>query len=313
MKKLLLSIVALSTFSFGFSQNVLIIYDDSPTNTNTLSLKTALEAASMTVTISDVSETAWDNTNPSLTGFDAVIHLNGTTYGNDMPLAGQNALVDYVTNNSGLYIGFEWNNYEFAAAQNRLQQMRDLILTDRGSGATNQTLTIVSGQESHPVLNGVSSFTLPGDVNGTVHVFATEPVVELMTVSATISGVLIRDFQSGHILNMTHAGNYDNQTSLSDSEVQKIIINFINAYKPLSTVSLSDDKLSVSPTVVDSEFNITTENTVVSVSITDVAGRVVYAQASNSKTVNVASLAKGAYFVKVATTNGEAVKRIVKN
>ena len=115
MKKTLLSLLTIGAFAFSNAQNILIIYDDSPTNVSTLSLKSALEAESMTVTISDVNETAWDNTNPSVDGFDAVIHLNGTTYSNPMPNAGQTALVDYVTNDNGLYLAFEWNAYEAAS------------------------------------------------------------------------------------------------------------------------------------------------------------------------------------------------------
>ena len=93
-------------FSSAQAQDVLILYDDSPTNANTVSLSNALTAAGFNVTISAVSETNWNNTNPSLTGFEAVVHINGTTYATGMPAAGQLALVDYVQNNNGLYIAF---------------------------------------------------------------------------------------------------------------------------------------------------------------------------------------------------------------
>jgi hypothetical protein len=97
----------LCSSSLAIAQNVLLIYDDSPTNTNTLALKTSLENQGFQVTVSAVSESFWNNTNPPLTGFDAVIHLNGTTYNTQMPTAGQTALVNFVQNDGGIYVGLE--------------------------------------------------------------------------------------------------------------------------------------------------------------------------------------------------------------
>ena len=94
-------------FEVATAVNVLIIWDDASTNANTVSLKNALAAAGHTVTLSSVSETAWDGTNPSLAGFKVVIHLDGTTYSTNMPTAGQTALLSFVQNGGG-YIGSEW-------------------------------------------------------------------------------------------------------------------------------------------------------------------------------------------------------------
>ena len=137
------------------SQNVLLIYDDSPTNPNTLSLKSNLENQGFQVTLSTVSETSWNNTNPSLANFDAVIHLNGTSYTTEMPNTGQAALVDFVENEGGTYIGFEWNAYEIA--QGRMNTMIDLIPMVRSSGSPGNTITYttVTAQQNHPILQGI--------------------------------------------------------------------------------------------------------------------------------------------------------------
>ena len=316
MKKTLLSLLTIGAFAFSNAQNVLIIYDDSPTNANTLSLKAALEAESMTVTISDTDETSWDNTNPSLDGFDAVIHLNGSTYGGEMTANGQAALVDYVTNNDGLYLGSEWNNWQFDI-QGQMQVMRDLILTDRATGAAGATtFDVVSGQETHPVLAGVpASFAFDCECNGDLHVFADQPSVELMTNSSTSgTGVVIRDFESGHVLNMTHSANYGGESHLSDENVQLIIINFIKEYRiPLVGVNEIDTiDFEIYPNPIQDEVNVMVNYNVNSITITDVTGKVVLAN-SNAKSINVSSLTKGVYLVKVVTDKGESVKKIIKD
>ena len=92
-QKIFALIFLICSSSLAIAQNVLILYDNSPTNTNTVALKTSLQNQGFQVTISAVSESFWNNTNPSLTGFHAVIHLNGSTYATEMPIAGQTALV----------------------------------------------------------------------------------------------------------------------------------------------------------------------------------------------------------------------------
>jgi hypothetical protein len=63
------------------NKNVLIIYDDSTTNVNTQLLKTAMVAAGFEVSFSDVSETDWNNTNPTLDNFFAVLHFSRHSFG----------------------------------------------------------------------------------------------------------------------------------------------------------------------------------------------------------------------------------------
>jgi hypothetical protein len=177
--------------------SVLLIWD--VLNTNTASLQNALEAAGILVELSDTSETAYNGANPSLDGFSAVIHLNGTTTpGAEMPLAGQNALVQFVQDGGG-YLGSEWNAYEISLGQ--LMAMRDLVLFDRidqGLDGLN-TWQIVPAEASHPVVANIPpSFAFRSAVNfGPAHVFATEPSTVLMRDPAGHDAVAVREFGNG--------------------------------------------------------------------------------------------------------------------
>jgi hypothetical protein len=229
--KALLVLVMCFTFSIVKAQNVLIIYDDSTTNINTVSLSNALTLEGFTVSFSAVSEFNWDNSNPSLCGYEAVIHLNGTTYTEEMPSVGQLALVDYVENNNGIYVGFEWNAYQVSVGE--MQDMLDLVLFDRvdGNGAAPFAVTTVPVQVGHPVLAGVvSPFNLTASVNvGPLHTFAVDPSMALMTINVD-PAVAIRSFGTGHVLGFSNAGNYNGLPALSNVNIQKMIVNFINEY-----------------------------------------------------------------------------------
>ena len=146
----------LATSQTASAQEVLLIYD--VTGQCTPDLQTALTNAGMTVTLSDTSETAYNGTNPSPANFDAVIHLNGTTYNTEMPVAGQNALVDYVVNDGGGFIHTEWDAYEIDD-RNRMLAMEPITILERTSGreGTNMQYNITASQSSHPVVENVPS------------------------------------------------------------------------------------------------------------------------------------------------------------
>jgi hypothetical protein len=227
------------------AQNVLIIYDDSPTNTNTLSLKTALENDGLVVTISGVSESNWDGTNPSLTDFDAVIHLNGTTYATQMPVEGRNALVNFVQNLHKKYIGMEWNAYQIT--ENQMLDMRDLILMDRTGGNTaTHTLTSPENVRNNPILTGVdTTFSInAGFSTGGAHNFSSYPVNVLMK-NGTDDCVMYRDWMGGSILYFNSAGNFNNLSPLSNSNLQKIMSNFIKLHVPAPPVTFISKTLII--------------------------------------------------------------------
>ena len=205
--------------------SVLLIYDT--LGTNTTNLVNSLTAAGNSVSLSNTDETGYTGANPSPNSFDSVIHLNGTTYETDMPVAGQTALASYVQNGGG-YIQGEWDAYEYL--NGRMQNMRDLILFDRSSGRSGDTTyTAVPDQASHPVLDGVPSpFTFPGGENiGTIHTFATNPATALMT-STGGHGVAARQVGAGRVVGFSHAGNYASFTTHSNTNIQKLYVNAVS-------------------------------------------------------------------------------------
>jgi hypothetical protein len=207
-----------------FSQSALLIYDVNSTATQ--ALKTALQNAGISVTLSSTAEDAYNGTNPSPNGFSAVIHLNGTTYTTDMPLAGQDALVNYVNNLGGTYISGEWDSYEFQIGH--MQHMRDLILMDRYSGETTTiTYTTVAGQANHPVLTNIpSSFSFfAGTSPSNLHSFATQAATTIMTDQHNTAAVAVRNYGSGRVVYFNHAGNYSNPSALTDANIQRLYIN----------------------------------------------------------------------------------------
>jgi hypothetical protein len=225
----------------GMDSSVLLIWDSkSPT---TLALSNALVNAGIDVTLSDTDETAYNGSNPSPIGFRAVIHLNGTTYGADMPLAGQVALSNYVANGGG-YIQNEWDAYEIGAG--RMKGMRDLILFDRMNAASGSvTYTAVPGEESHPLLFNVpASFTFPGIANeGPAHAFAVNPSTVVMR-QGVYDAVAVRKFGHGRVVGFSHAGNYEEAgglNTLTNANVQQLYINavlWITRQIPVSYVGI---------------------------------------------------------------------------
>jgi len=206
------------------SCGVLLIWDDM--GSYTPNLVSALQAAGMTVTLSATDKNGYTGANPSPYGFGCVILLDGTTYGSDMPVSGQQALVAYVQNGGG-FIETEWAAYDLMD-ENLLQYMRDLILFDRVSGwEAPNTYTLVSGMGGHPVMAGVpASFSFQTGYNiGPAHTFATNPVTVLMRDSMGSDAVAVRQFGAGHVVGFNHAGNYYGYNALSDANIQKLFVN----------------------------------------------------------------------------------------
>ena len=208
--------------------NVLIIWDNSSSNSNTLSLKSALEDEGFTVSLSSTNESSYNGTNPALSNYDAVIHLNGTTYNSDMPSGGQNALVDFVNTQGGLYIHTEWTAWA-VPQRSHYSNMTELILFNYSSyGDGNNIYTEVNAQSSNQILSDVpSSFSVSCGYNkGTAKTFESNPVTVLMTDSGS-DGIVIREYGNGKIMGMSHAGNWSYPT-LSNSNIQQLYINAIN-------------------------------------------------------------------------------------
>ncbi|HEU4680373.1 MAG TPA: PxKF domain-containing protein [Gemmatimonadales bacterium] len=226
--------VANTTSSTGPS--VLILADAD--GASTVALADTLTAAGFQVTVRPAPEYTWDGTNPTLTGFDVVVHLNGATYDGAPGPAAQQALNSFVENGGG-YVGAQWNGVEFTPS------MADLVLQSSGGSAVGPeqncagcqvTYQTISGQEGHPVLAGLpSSFTFTADghdagpqVNGLSTV--------LMQVSAGGPAVLVRQFGTGKVVNFSFAPNYPfdesgmphNVVTLLDVNVKGLYVNAVS-------------------------------------------------------------------------------------
>lgn len=210
----------------GTVKNVLLLWDTD--NANTQSLKTAIEAAGFTVTLPDVPEYQWDGTNPALDEFDAVIHLNGTTYSSGLPLSAQNALLDFVQVQGKLFVHSEWDAYELDEFSTH-PALEPIVILQRNSGyQTSITYSTVSGYETHPVLEGIpSQFTIDyaGHNVGQVRQYDTYPAETLILDQDGNAAVAVRELEHGRVVGFGLAGNYANSSSLSNEDVQKLFIN----------------------------------------------------------------------------------------
>ena len=228
MKRLLLcawiAAVALP-LSARANPDVLLIWDDF--NTHTQALVAALNAAGINVTPSDTAEYNYNGANPAPDSFDAVIHLNGTTYSSEMDLAGQQALMDFVIAGGG-YIHGEWNAYQINNGQ--MNALRDLVLFDRSSGSEGTlTYTLVPGMETHPVVaSSPLSFSFQAGRNdGYAHVFAVDPVEVLATDDNGNDAIAVRELGSARIVGFNHAGNYSSYSALSNADIQQLFVDAI--------------------------------------------------------------------------------------
>ncbi len=205
--------------------DVLLIWDSMTGGTT--ALETALTGAGANVTLSTTSESSYDGTNPPLTGFHAVIHLNGSSYGSEMPAAGQIAISDFVHSGGG-YIHGEWNAYQIGNGQ--MLTMQPLTLFDRNSGSEGAlTIDLVPGMETHPVVANLPlSFSFQtGRNEGPAHVFASHPVEVLAVDNLGSDAVAVREWGDGRVVGFNLAPNYGSYNPLADANVQQLYIDAV--------------------------------------------------------------------------------------
>src|SRR5215203_2907070 len=219
----------------GSSSRVLLLSDADGNSTTTLA--NSIAGAGFLVTVRPAPEYTWDGTNPSLDGFNLVIHLNGNTVGDGMTLSAgtQSALVDFVRAGGG-FIGSQWSGYEASIGQGVMQ---DLVLTgfegpfEENCFSCAMTYSQVLEQQSHPVLAGISSsfsFMADGHASGALIPFTTDPSVVLMRVPSGAPGVVVRSLSAGKVVNFSFAPNYglggDGQT-LTNPEILQLYVNAV--------------------------------------------------------------------------------------
>jgi hypothetical protein len=202
-----------SAFGSGNGPKVLILADVDGPSTNTLA--NSVSKAGYQVTLRPAPENTWNGTNPALTGFDAVIHLDGVTWSSPLPAAGQTALTSFVQNGGG-YIGVQWIGYE--AAVGKQTGMGGLVLQGYGNtgkeqecGSCSVIYTAIAQQASHQVLAGLpASFTIPADGHhaGPQMPFLIEPSISLVRIPSGNPGVIVRQFGKGKVVTFSFSPNY---------------------------------------------------------------------------------------------------------
>ena len=244
----------------GSSSRVLVLSDVD--GNSTTELANSIANAGFLVTVRPAPENSWDGTNPSLDGFDLVIHLNGNTVGPTYLLSSdaQAAMVDFVRAGGG-FIGSQWSGYEASIGQGAMQ---DLVLMGvdgpeiENCFECNMTYTQVPEVQNHPVLAGIPSwftFVADGHASGGLTVFESDPSVVLMQVPSELPGVVVRSLDAGRVVNFSFAPNYFaggvgptlNPTLLNPT-IQQLYVNAVRwaaraATQPTktpATITLSD-------------------------------------------------------------------------
>jgi hypothetical protein len=215
---------------------VLVLADVNGASTD--ALVNSLVAAGFQVTARPAPEYTWNGTNPSLTDYKVVVHLNGATYnpGEALPPGAQVQLSAFVEAGGG-YVAAQWNGFEHVnGSQNKMPNL--VLMGNGGPEAQNCGPCIVvynrqAGEENHPVLAGLPTpftFDADGHSAGPQMPFTTSRSTVLMRVAAGGPGVLVRQFGAGRIVNFSFAPNYvvgaAGKTLLNPS-VQKLYANAI--------------------------------------------------------------------------------------
>jgi Secretion system C-terminal sorting domain/HYR domain len=210
-------------------------------------LKAALEAAGFIVTLSDVPNSLYDGTNPSLSNFDAAVDITGTV--GVMPAAGQSALVDFVTNKGKIFVSSGYHPYDDYSNQS-YQTMNDIVPLEINAFnseyfGTNYILN--PSQISTSYLTGIpSSFTGPTAVQlfTTLKNYTTNPAISLITTefpsmpSPNIScAFAVREFQNGgRAFCFNHLGDFSGTDIYSDVNMQHLYINALSRTDSIAVV-----------------------------------------------------------------------------
>ncbi|MBI4957800.1 MAG: hypothetical protein HY908_37690 [Myxococcales bacterium] len=215
----------------GCPKKVLILVDEVPGGAAPLAV--ALTAAGFRVTTSDVAASAYAGS-PALAGElapDAVVVLSGgqaRTPHPDMPLEGQQAIVDFVAAGHGLVLT-EWAAFHVAAEGTpRWQTLAPLVLLGRTGGHSGQvTYEVEPAFASHPLWAGLpASFSFTSTSN--VGAIRPAPGVARIARSPQAQDVVaIRDLPpAGRVVHLAHAGNHVAH-GWTNIDLQRLVANAV--------------------------------------------------------------------------------------
>lgn len=210
------------------SATILIMWDTLTEDVKTFAK--ALGADGTEVILSDKAFYMYDGTT-ALSKYDAIIQMNGDTYAQDIPMAGQAALVSFVKA-GGTFVYGEWNSFSFG--NDRLQGLRDLIILDGGNTfVSDLSIKAAPGQEGHSLLEGLPSagFTIsnPGHSETKLHTFNVFPAVSVMKGSNGSDAVALRPLEKGLVVGFSFVCTYQNGKCLNQADVVKLYLNAANS------------------------------------------------------------------------------------
>jgi hypothetical protein len=209
------------------NKKVLVIGDDSVTGTD--ALVAALTGSGYTASKSSKPSYLYDGASPALTGFGAVVVLAGTSGAaatNDMPIAGQTALRDFVTVSGNGLVLTEWAALH--VSQGRWQTLKPLVLLSRtGSFTGVVNYAVDSAFASHPLWS-----TLPGNfnINSTSNIGLTSlgsGVTRVAGSTQAIDAVAIRDTGVGRVVHVAHAGSYNTSYGWTNASLLTLMTNAV--------------------------------------------------------------------------------------
>lgn len=225
MRTLLASLLLASSVALAGSPRVLLLWDVK--NEQTAALAQSLRTSGAEVELSATPSPQFNGDNPSLTGFDVVVHLNGTTFAEDMNAAGQRALLRFVEAGGG-YVHHEWNAY--ALSIGHFVGLRELVLFDRTSGFGPGDVVVSkvpTQKQQHPVIWEIpKTFTMRGASNiGKAHKFTEYPVQVLAVDQNGNDAIAVRELRLGRIVGFHHSGNWNGMTLLDSGEARRLFVD----------------------------------------------------------------------------------------
>jgi trehalose utilization protein len=228
--------------SYSSTPSVLILRDDATEG----DFNTILTNGGMKATVAQVRGYEWDGTNPSPRDFDVVILPDAYAYG-DMPAAGQEALVEFVSAGGGL-IMTEWVTYE--SRSGAYTSMHDLLLYEPSQwnyATGTETFTVV---QDHPITAGLpASFSVPYHAGNPGGVKPDATV--LISGSMLPSAVAVKQYGAGRIVQFAVAGNYVGTPFISSPDMQTLLINSVK----WAAKALEKNKVRASVTVKNVGYN----------------------------------------------------------
>ena len=181
------------------------------------------------------SDATYEGT-PAPQDFDAVLLVNGSNYGLDMPYAGQQVIREYVLNGGGL-LAFEW--VEAEVANGRYTALGDLLPLNR---EMSQSGTYEYQRSStHPILEGIpESFSITTGSN-----IGTADFGEVLMTSAQAGDVLVvHQAGQGNVIQFASAGHYGGFLPFQEPHFAKLVTNsvhwlldsWLRVFQPTQTV-----------------------------------------------------------------------------